>query len=521
MNRAAILAIAGCCPASIALAPIAQAFEIQDRTDPAAETSAPAVHNEETVAPISPAEEAVTPAAPASDPYPVEALGEPRVTDRYASSRFGEDWRSMREADRRDDPLDRLKYLPIAADGDVYLTLSGEARVRFDLLTNTRQVERPTERRDRVRLLGGADLHIGPNMRFYGEIAHGGLSGVNLTTRQTNFDNDLVVQQAFAEVSGPVGGLELGVRYGRQEFADGSALLIGTRDFNSIRFAVNGIRAWANGSQARAGIFDFAFTDLGREGLGDDPSDDGTRFSGVNLGLVVPESALGGSKLFFDPFIWRLRQDDFRWGPDTAREERMYYGGRLWGSIGRLTVDWNVNRQTGSYGDRDISAWSLFLAQSYRLGEARSAPSVGVRLDYGSGGGGTDENGTLRTAHTPYGINAPFSYQIALTPTNLLAVTPGVSFKPFDNLQVDVEYGFSFRPRENDAVYAPVNKPYLGTEAVGGHRVADMPRIQTRWNITPRLFLGTRTEYLIARDVFDRAGYVDSFFTTAWLSFRF
>lgn len=46
-------------------------------------------------------------------------------------------------------------------------------------------------------------------------------------------------------------------------------------------------------------------------------------------------------------------------------------------------------------------------------------------------------------------------------------------------------------------------------------------RIQTRWNITPRLFLGTRTEYLIAREVFERAGYVDSFFTTAWLSFRF
>ena len=49
-----------------------------------------------------------------------------------------------------------------------------------------------------------------------------------------------------------VGALELGVRYGRQEFTDGSALLIGTRDFNSIRFVVNGVRAWANGSKVRA-----------------------------------------------------------------------------------------------------------------------------------------------------------------------------------------------------------------------------------------------------------------------------
>ncbi|WP_109809346.1 alginate export family protein [Sphingosinithalassobacter portus] len=532
MKRAAILAIAGCCCASSALAATPQAFGIQGQTFAASDSAKPSdppaaaqqpgtVQNEATKAPVSPEATGGTPAAATGDRYPVEALGEPRVTGKYAASRFGEDWRSMAQADHRDDFLDRLKYLPINADGDIYLTLSGEARFRSDLLTNTRQVALPTERRDRLRLFGGADLHIGPHVRFYGELAHGGLSGINLTTRKTNFDNALVVQQAFVEVSGPVGGIELGARYGRQEFTDGSSLMIGTRDLNSIRFTVNGIRAWANGSKVRAGIFDFEFTDLGSKGLGDDPSDDGTRFSGVNLGFVVPERAFGGSRLFFDPFLWRLRQDDFRWGPSVAREERIYYGGRLWGSIGRLTVDWNVNHQSGSYGERDISAWSLFLAQRYRLGEARTAPSVGVRFDYGSGGGGMGGTGTLRTAETPYGNNSSFSYQIALTPTNLLAVTPGFSFQPFDRFKVDLEYQFSFRPVENDAVYAPINRPYAGTEAVAGHRVADMPRLQTRWTITPRVLLGTRTEYLIAREVFDRAGYVDSFFTTVWLSFRF
>jgi len=458
---------------------------------------------------------------PATDPYPREAIGEGQVVGRLASTRWTEDWRAMADQTKRDDFLDRLKFLPLSDDGEVYLTLSGEIRVRSDFLTNTGLVERPTERRDRLRVIGGADLHLGPNVRLFAEIAHGGLDGRNLTTQQTNFKNDLVVQQAFAEVSGDIAGLEAGARYGRQEFLDGSALLIGSRDFNTIRFVVNGLRTWVRGSRVRAGLFDFEFTELGAGGTSDDRSDDDTRFSGVNLGFVLPTDMFGGSKLYFDPFIWRLRQNDLTWGPQIADDRRLYTGARLWGSAGPITVDWNANYQSGSFGDRDISAWQVFLSQTYRLGEDRTAPSVGLRFDYGSGGNGTSGTGTLRTATTPYGINAPFGYQITMTPTNLLAVTPGFNFQAFKNFSVNLEYQLSYRPEETDAVYRPINRPYVGTDQVSGHKVADMIRMQTRWNITPRLFMGTRTEYTIARNVLTRAGYADSFFATAWLSYRF
>ena len=127
----------------------------------------------------------------------------------------------------------------------------------------------------------------------------------------------------------------------------------------------------------------------------------------------------------------------------------------------------------------------------------------------------------MRTATTPYGINAPFGYQITMTPTNLLAVTPGFNFQAFKNFSVNLEYQLSYRPEETDAVYRPINRPYVGTDQVSGHKVADMIRMQTRWNITPRLLMGTRTEYTIARNVLTRAGYADSFFATAWLSYRF
>ncbi|WP_204350373.1 hypothetical protein, partial [Klebsiella pneumoniae] len=54
--------------------------------------------------------------------YPAGASGDGAVTGGYSLSRWAEDWRAMRDPARRDDPLDRLKFLPLDEDGDVYLT---------------------------------------------------------------------------------------------------------------------------------------------------------------------------------------------------------------------------------------------------------------------------------------------------------------------------------------------------------------------------------------------------------------
>lgn len=75
------------------------------------------------------------PAEPASL-YPADAVGEGSVSGGYALSRWAEDWRRKADPAQRDDPFDRLKYLPLDDDGDIYLTLSGEARVRVNYTTN-------------------------------------------------------------------------------------------------------------------------------------------------------------------------------------------------------------------------------------------------------------------------------------------------------------------------------------------------------------------------------------------------
>jgi hypothetical protein len=187
------------------------------------------------------------PAEPAVSVYPNEAIRDGATTAGYNLSRWGEDWRRMCDARNRHDVLDRLKCISFDSSHDIYLTLSGEARFRTNLTTNPGLKDVEAAAAGHAASGRGADLHIGSHIRFYGEVAHGGLSGINLGTPTGTQRNDLIWLQSFAEASEKVGSVHFGVRYGRQEFTDGPNLLVSQRDNNNVRQVENGVRAWVRG----------------------------------------------------------------------------------------------------------------------------------------------------------------------------------------------------------------------------------------------------------------------------------
>jgi hypothetical protein len=468
---------------------------------------------------------ALTPAVARADEakpaYPLALNGDAAVKDGYSLSRWAEDWTSKANSEKRDDPLDRLKYIPLDDDGDVYITLSGELRLRVNHTTNPNLREAEAQRQDINRIVGGADLHVGKHLRFYGEIAHGGIAGENIGTPTTSLRNDLVVQQAFVEGMAEVGGVDLGLRYGRQEFVDGPNLLTSQRDNNTIRYTLNGWRFYARGSKLRFGAFDFRPTEYGNGGLGDDQHDTARRFSGATVGMVLPKTILGSkSTLAFDTFLWRRENDVGAWGGRVGPATRYYLGGWLRGDVGRVNLDWSVNRQWGHYIDQDISAWQAFIAQTYRLGESKTAPRVGVHFDYASGGGGYGD-GKLRNAYAPFGNNIYFSYQLFLTPSNLVSVSPNISFTPFKNARLTAEYEMAWRDTASDAVYRANGQPFAGTQNVAARKIANLTRLQLAWSIAPRIQFTGRYEHLKAGPSLTEAGYRSSDFLAGWISFRF
>lgn len=492
-------------------------------TAPLALASSPAAA--QTVAPFpstAPSETGATrvPATPTVTAYPAAATGDGATTGGYNLSRWAEDWRVMRDPAKRDDALDRLKFLPLDEDDDVYLTLSGETRLRMNITTNPNLRETPHQRQDIRRLVGGADLHVGPHLRLYGEVAHGGLTGINLGAPPATLRNNLVLQQYFAEASAKLGGVTVGARYGRQEFTDGPNLLVSQRDNNTIRYTLNGLRAWARTPYARIDVFDLKPTRYGDLGPDDDVDDPDRRFSGVTLGFVIPSRVLGGSKLYFDPFFWRRRNSVGTWGGRVGPATRYYGGARLWGEAGRWTIDWSVNHQWGTFLDQEIDAWQAFFAQTYRLGAAATAPRLGFHADYASGGGGYGD-GKLRDAYAPFGNNIYYSYQLYLTPSSLIAAAPNLTVSPAKSIRVTAEYQFTWRDSVTDAVYRANGQPFAGTQLVSARKVADVARLQLVWTITPRLSFTDRYEHLAAGPALTRAGYTSSDFLAGWLSFRF
>ncbi len=451
--------------------------------------------------------------------YPAEASGDGASAGGYNQSRWAEDWTKYRDPKKRDDVLDRLKYIPIAGD-DVYLTLSGEFRLRVNHTTNPNLRDREAQRQDINRIVGGADLHLGDHVRLYGELAHGGLSGRNLGAKAGTLQNDLVVQQSFVDVTGTVAGVDLGVRYGRQTFADGPNLMVVPRDNNTIFFVYNGVRGWARGKTVRGDVFDFKTTRLGTGGTGDDIVDDNRRFSGISGGVVLPKSLLGGSKLYADPFVWRLRNSAAVWGVTTGREVREFYGLHVYGDAGPVNIDWTLNHQAGEFDGRPIDAWQVLLAQTYRLGKDRTAPRIGFHFDYASGGGGYDR-GKLRNALAPFGNNIYYSYQLYATPTNLIALAPSLTVNPLAKLRVTGEYQLSWRDTASDAVYRANGTAFAGTQNVADRKIADTIRLQAVYTLSPRVSLTGRYEHLIAGPSLTQAGYASSDFLAGWISFRF
>jgi len=461
-----------------------------------------------------------TAASPAAESYPAAASGDGVTSGGYNQSRWAEDWTRFRDPAKIDDPVDRLKYIPFNNDGDIYLTLSGELRLRVNQTTNPNLRESEAQRQDINRIFLGGDLHVGEHVRFYGELAHGGLSGLNLGTKAANLSNDLALQQAFVDVTGDIADVHLGVRYGRQTFADGPNLLVVPRDNNTLYFTFNGVRAWAQSATMRADIFDFKPTEYGNDGLGDDRIEDERRFSGISAGVVLPETLFGGSKLYLDPFLWRLRDNEAVWGGTSAREVRNFYGVHFWGDAGPVNIDWTINKQGGQFDGRDIDAWLVLLAQTYRLGNDRAAPRVGFHFDYASGGGAYG-TGTLRTALAPFGNNVYYSYQLFATPTNLIAFAPNVSFQAVPKVRATLEYQFSWRDSASDAVYRANGSAFAGTQNVADTKIAETARAQIVWTISPRVSFTGRYEHLMAGPSLKQAGYRSSDFLAGWLSFRF
>ena len=135
----------------------------------------------------------------------------------YTPERYDEDWSFLRDASKRTDLFDPIKWIPLLKDGAWFLTLGGELRERVQAVGNPAfGLPSPMSNLDVFhRTFLFADLHLGPHVRTFVEFVNGETRGS--TTKPSTFEQDpLDVLQAFADVIMPVGNSDVTLRVGRQ-----------------------------------------------------------------------------------------------------------------------------------------------------------------------------------------------------------------------------------------------------------------------------------------------------------------
>lgn len=450
--------------------------------------------------------------APApADPYPRVAAGwGPEAGPGLMVSRWAEDWTGLRAAGK----APPLKAVPLGHDAS--LTLSAEARLRYDRFDNGQLIRGNDHQQGHFRGVLGTDLRFASHLRLYGELGTGQVAS-RRHTATANFQNDASLQQLFLDVRGHLGPTLVGAMIGRQEFADGPRQLVSVSDGPNLHRTWNGPRLYAHGRRLRLGAFDLRVTRLG-QGLFDETVNHAERLKGINASLVV--SSNGSASLYLDPFWMQSENPSFRSGGRVGHDRRDTYGARLWGRQGALRFDWTLVRQTGESLGRDIDAWGLFAVQSLALWDKDWKPRLTAHVDVATGGG-AHGSGTSKGFHPLYASSGYLGEGQFLSLSNLLLVAPGMSVAPTAATTLSVEYGFARRLRENDAAYAGGLRAYAGTQNVSGHEIGGLLRVVWTWSGTKHLTLSLNYEHLAAGDVLRHAGLPSGSYGYTGATFRY
>src|SRR2546422_3722837 len=120
----------------------------------------------------------------------------------YKLLRYDENYAYLRDPAQRSDYLDGIKFIPLNANADWYLTLGGEVRERYEYFHNSLWGRGPQDTGGYLleRYLVHADAHCGEYFRLFAQFEREAEDGRNGGPRPTDEDQ-FDLHQAFLDVN--------------------------------------------------------------------------------------------------------------------------------------------------------------------------------------------------------------------------------------------------------------------------------------------------------------------------------
>ncbi|MNJ40670.1 hypothetical protein D3C77_355700 [compost metagenome] len=466
------------------------------------------------------ADETAASAPPQTDPAaaalsPQTGLG-PRVGPYYLL-RFNETSAPTRPAGAPATGLAALKYMPLNAAGDINLSLSGMERAQFNSYSHESLVSQNYS--DQLfmgfRHIYGADLHLGSHVRAYGELASGQIDGRNIGPQPPRQRNDLALQQAFVEVSAPLGDGMVSLRGGRQEIWLGNGLILSTQPFANIPLSFDGVTAQYRSKSARIDVL--AVENVANtEDVFGDSSNPGRKIWGVYGSFALPRA--DDVALTLDPFYIGFKSTNLAMSGLVGDDERHGVGARLWGKAGPIQLDTTVVRQGGTFAGQDVEAWAFYGDAGYVMESSPLKPRFGFRFDAVSGGRDGDTIQTFTPLYTGQQYYAASGY---LAGSNLVETGPTLALNLSKTVRLSAYNRWYWKQDRDDAVYGRGFAPLPGTADPSIGYIGMQPDVTVQWTINPHLFLTVEGAYFDVSDGMKRAGGRDVFYSLVDLTFMF
>jgi hypothetical protein len=297
------------------------------------------------------------------------------------------------------------------------------------------------------RMLLHADLRLSDGIRVFAQLSSAIEDG-RVNGPSPVDENRLDLQNAFIDFALD-GDPNTIFRVGRQEMEFGSGRLVDVREGTNVRRTWNGVQLINLKDNWRTRLFAGSPVQP-KLGNFDDRSNNEHALWGVYASNITgPEGALTT-----DYYYLGYRNDRAVYSGITDRETRHSVGMRLAGF--RNAWDWDFEGliQFGSFGTRDIRAWTLASTTGYTFPDIALRPRFALSVNVASGDRDSEDN-ALETFNPLFPRGNYFSQAATLGPRNFYNAHAFLDFHPSENLTTKIDYNSYWRLNKNDAVYSP------------------------------------------------------------------
>lgn len=428
--------------------------------------------------------------------------------------RWTEDWSFLRCKQLRSDRWDRLKYVPLGHNESRYLSIGAEARGIYEAYQNQYWGDGPQDNNGWLlqNYLLHADVHFDSRVRLFGELQSTLANG--RTGGPRPYDEDkLDLHQAFVDYGLPT-RYRSTLRIGRQELQYDSGRLVDARFGLNTRLSYDGFKTITQVGKTNVEAFAVRPT-LQRTGIFDDTPNSKEIFWGLYATRpLTPSLMLDLYYLGFDTKAWTFSSGTGHFQPHTL-------GTRFSGRLGAFDFNNEANIQVGTFGEREVRAWSVSLLHGYTFENTKASPRVSLRADVTSGDRGLQ--GHALGSFFPLFASGKYFEEADLNgPVNTIDVIPSVDLHASRTWTVTPIYGVFWRESIRDGLYGYAGNLYKTGDRSSARLIGQNFEIDVTHVIAPHTILrGVYQHFAAGSFLMETPPGKDVNYGTVWVVYHF